>query len=541
VRQTAGRVDGQTAGVAVLAAVLLAVYPSIRLSVQSSRWRPEERVLISDFSAVEAVAASPFTVFAATTHGLTIYDRQTRTWRLPVTSLEGYPAARVRVALADGVGDAVWLGTAEGWARYDAGVRTWEQGAVPGGVASLMLDARDQASGIFVQGAFGWGFLPRGALFPVQDRPLPPPGQRVTPLDPRRALAQAPFAEAMRALILTDARLASYRFTAAARSPDRSELFFGSDGAGVVRVDPATGEWNRLVFGLIATRAGAVAAAPGGVWVASAGRVGERRGVTWVPVDLSADTTIEGTGTLGFPCVEGRRLLAQGRSLWVACERGIVRVDARSSGIRLFPMDAPAALAPAPDGVWVGSARGLFVVTNHDQLVSVGQVGQPVLALAAVRESLWVGTPGGLALLAPGTNDVVVPPGVAEQPALRAPIVALTLLADTLVAVTPEQLAWRDPASGRWTVLRTRAELGRVTALAPDVTSPANGGGGGGGVWIAGTSGLGFWDIGRATFRTLTVPLDVPAPVRDVAVDPPYVWVATDSGLVRFARDAALR
>src|SRR2546430_891502 len=134
-------------------------------------------------------------VFAATTHGLTIYDRQTRTWRLPVTSLEGYPAARVRVALADGVGDAVWLGTAEGWARYDAGVRTWEQGAVPGGVASLMLDARDQASGIFVQGAFGWGFLPRGALFPVQDRPLPPQGQRVTPLDPRRALAQAPFAE----------------------------------------------------------------------------------------------------------------------------------------------------------------------------------------------------------------------------------------------------------------------------------------------------------------------------------------------------------
>src|SRR5207244_11501895 len=95
--------------------------------------------------------------------------------------------------------------------------------------------------------------------------------------------------------------------------------------------------------------------------------------------------------------------------------------------------------------------------------------------------------------------------GVAEQPALRAPIVALTLLADTLVAVTPEQLAWRDPASGRWTVLRTRAELGRVTALAPDVTSPANGGGGG--VGIAGTGGRGLWRVGRATFRVLTVPL----------------------------------
>src|SRR5256885_13126758 len=42
-----------------------------------------------------------------------------------------------------------------------------------------------------------------------------------------------------------------FRSTAATRSPDRSELFFGSDGAGLVRVDPATGEWDRLAFGLI--------------------------------------------------------------------------------------------------------------------------------------------------------------------------------------------------------------------------------------------------------------------------------------------------
>jgi len=524
-------------GVRWLAAAL-SIVPSFHLSAQ--RWRPEDRALISDFSAVEAVAASPFSVFAATAHGLTIYDRQARTWRLPVTSLDGYPAARVRVALADGVADAVWLGTADGWARYDGTVRTWEQGVVPGGVASLMLDARDQASGIFVQGASGWGFLPRGALFPVPDRPLPPPGQRVTSLDPRTALAQAPFAEAMRALILTDPRLASYRFTAAARSPDRSELFFGSDGAGLVRVDPATGEWNPLRFGLVATRAGAVAAAPGGVWVASAGRVGERRGLTWVARDLSADTTIEGTGTLGFPCVEGRRLIARGRSLWLACERGVVRVDAPGSRIRLFALDGAAALAPAPDGVWVGSVRGLFVVSDEGSVVRVWS-DTPVLSLVAVRESVWVGTAGGLGLLAPGENTVAVPPDVAAQPALRTPIVALTLRADTLVAATPEQLGWRDPVRGRWTLLRSPAELGRVTALAPDASSTDGAGGAGGGVWIAGTNGLGFWDIGRATFRTLTVPLDVPAPVRDVAVDPPYVWVATDSGLVRFARDAALR
>ena len=315
--RTVGRSDRRTVGRCILTVIaVLSDGPTVR---QSARWRPEDRVLISDFSVIEAVAASPFTVFAATTHGLTIYDRQARTWRLPVTALDGYPPARVYAALADVVDNAVWLGTTDGWARYDANVRTWEQGRVPGGVASLMLDARDPASGIFVQGAFGWGFLPRGALVPVPDRPLPPPGQRMVPLDARTALAQTPLADAMRALILTDPRLSHYRFTAAARSPDLSELFLGSDGVGLIRLDPSTGQWDRLGFGLVAVRAGAVAAGPGrgdgeGVWVASAGRVAERRGLTWVAADLSADTTIEGWGALGFPCVDGRRLIASGPS-----------------------------------------------------------------------------------------------------------------------------------------------------------------------------------------------------------------------------------
>src|SRR3989442_6722300 len=401
---------------------------------------------------------------------------------------------------------------------------------------------------MFVQGAIGWGFLPRGVLLPVQDRRLPPPGQRVESLDARAALNQAPMADALRALILTDPRLRSYRFTAAARSPDRSELFLGSDGMGRIRIDPMTGEWSRLTFGLLATRAGAIATAPGGAWVASAGRVGERRGLTWVAADLSADTAIEGSGTLGFPCVEGRRLIASGPSLWLACERGVVRIDAGGSRIKLFELDAPSALARAPDGVWVGNARGLFVVTNDGNVVRVGQPrgrapglgsDMPVLSLVAVRETLWVGTAAGLGLLAPGTTDPLVPPDVAEQPALRAPIVALALLRDTLVAVTPDQLGWRDPATRRWTLVRGRPELGRVTALAAD--AGGGGGDGGGGVWLAGTNGLAFWDIARATFRVLGVPLDVPSPARAVAVDPPYGWVSTDSGLVRFARDAALR
>src|SRR2546427_536772 len=358
------RIAGWAVRTAALGAMPRTACPPIRLSAQSRFWRPEDRALISDFSYVTAVAASPFTVFGATTHGLVVYDRQARTWRLPVTTLDGYPASRVRAALADATGNAVWLGTTSGWARYDADAQRWDSGFVAGGVSNLVLDARDAASGVYVQGAFGWSFLPRGAIVPVADRPLPPPGQRIQPLDAGTALNLAPAAQALRALILTDPRLRAHRFLSAARSPDRSDLFFGTDGMGLVRVDAATAEWENLSYGLLSARAGAVALAPGGVWVASAGRVAERHGLVWVAADLSADTTLAGSGDgpPGFGCGAGRRLVAAGRLLWLPRGRGGGRIGTgRPPPPRLRPPEGPPAdagarRAPAAAG-WLGGAQ----------------------------------------------------------------------------------------------------------------------------------------------------------------------------------------
>ncbi|HEY6807827.1 MAG TPA: hypothetical protein VI160_03475 [Gemmatimonadales bacterium] len=514
---------------------MLTACPPGRLAAQL--YRPDERVVISDFSNVTAIAASPWLVFAATPNGLVIYDRGQHRWRTPVTFADGYPLATVRVALADQVGNAVWLGGDDGLSRYDVDANIWDHAGVAGGVRGLMLDTQDAGTGIFVLGAQGWGFLSRGGAFPVPGQPLPPPNRRIQPLDPRSALALAPVADASRAMLLTDRRLRSYQFTAAARTPDQGDLFFGTNGMGVLRYDPATNESEHLLFGLANPRADVVARGSSGVWTVGSARAGERRALTWVPDDLRETDNNEDALGRGTAVLFARRLLDANGAVWLATDHGVFRCPEHDGTGQLYelasglPSEDVRALAPAPDGVWAGTALGLAVITNDGKIVRLGTFDRAVLSLVAQRESVWVGTADGLGLLEPGAEAPAVTPELAAVAELRQPILALARTGDTVIAATPVNLAWRNPATAAWTVLRARADVGTVTTLAGDA----------GGAWIGGTTGLAYWNIARGTFKVLHVPLDVPAVVRDVTVEGRWLWVATDAGLVRFDRDAVLR
>jgi hypothetical protein len=440
--------------------------------------------VISDFSEIEAVAASSWFVFAATTHGLLIYDRISRRFRLPVTTLDGYPGGRVRRAIADPAANAVWLdlGTLIGYARYDVDGRVWTPGSLPSNVndQTLTVDA---------------------------------------------ALASAPLADAMRAAILTDTRLRTHQFTAAAATPDRPEIFFGTNGMGLVRVDKQTGEWEVLSYGLLGPAVGALAPATDGIWTATNARPGARHGVTWVASDLSATRSSEGgRAALGFSFLSSRRLLATGNQLWLATEQGVLRIDPSTFQSRLWDLPDATCLAPARDGIWVGTTRGLSFISGDERFRDIGPSGFAITSLLAAGETLWVGTNAGLGQVLPGAAAITTPAELADRPSTRVTVYALGRLQDTIVMATERDLLWRNPATRVWTAIPLPLTLGIPTAVAAVHD---------GRLWIGGTRGLAQADIATAFIHVHPVPYEVPAAVRDLAADRAFLWAATDSGLVR--------
>jgi ligand-binding sensor domain-containing protein len=512
----------------VWAALLATAAP---LAAQSRQWTERERVIVSDFRNVRALAASEARVYVASETGLGMYDRRFQRWEPPVTMAEGYPREPVFAALADPADDALWLGTALGVVRFRPIFRQFEVFLVPGGVRDFLYDRDDPFRGIYLRTTGGWEFLSRGAFSPSRE-PLPPASRRAGSLGVEALMSREPVVEAMRAAVLMDERMRTFNYTAAAVVPGTDEYYLGTNGGGVVRFDALIQRFEPLPFGLLSPGAGAVLAVPGGVWVGTDGRT-PRAGLTFVAEDLQRYAYEEGPRGTAFGGHSVRALMARGGEVWAATDRGVVRVVPNGETSRLttvngLPDNETFALAQGPSGAWIGTAAGLaFLPRDGDDVHVATGVPVPVLALAAARDTVWVGLTAGLGLAVPG-GDILIPPGWDSTPELREAIVAITRVADTLVVATVNHVLWQPP-EGRWRVVQSVGpQVGAIYTLAPDE----------GGVWVGGRNGLVRFGFVASDLRVFRVPGDVPGLVRGIASDRHYLWVATDAGLVRFERSA---
>jgi ligand-binding sensor domain-containing protein len=394
-----------------------------------------------------------------------------------------------------------------------------------------MYDRSDPFPGIYLLTPSGWLLLHRGGLI-ATPAPLPPPGRRVSPPRVEDVMRRAPIVDAMQGAVLLDERLRRFHYTSAAFAPDVETYYLGTDGMGLVQVEPLVTRFDALSFGMLGVGAGAVLAVPGGVWVGTDER-GPRAGLTFVDDDLQEYRFEEGPRGTGFGSPDVHALMARDREIWAGTGTGVVRIDQAGGTVRLGTVDGlpgPGvyALAQGPTGVWIGTDRGLgFLARDADKVRALEATGAAVLALAAARDTAWIGFADGLGLAAAG-GDVLVAPGTDTVPELRTGIVAVTRVADTVVAATVDRILWRA-GTETWLVERSfAADLGVIAALTADS----------GGVWIGGSGGLArYWFATRA-LSVLHAPADVPGAVRGVAVSRRYIWAATNAGLVRFRREA---
>jgi hypothetical protein len=347
-------------------------------------------------------------------------------------------------------------------------------------------------------------------------------------------LGSNPTLQANAAQILTDPRLRTVRYTCAARSVDNLGWYLGTSGVGLLYLADGAALPERLTFGLPSASVGAVLSWADGVWAATERTPQADAAVTFVAETLTEFRMLQGPPATGVPFTQVRKLAGQDRSLWAATDFGLARLQLADGRIDLvdqargLPDSRVYAVVSRQGRITIGTAHGIARVNDSLRVERlVPQFADAAYAIFPSGDSVWVGTSRGLFVALPNQRDVIRPATVASA-SLQAPVIAMASLGDTLVALTRDQLLWRNPRSAAWTLgPNLSGLLGKLCCFAAE----------GPGFWVAGEQGVGFARLQTPPIRTLREG-DLPASTNDLAVDQDYLWVATDGGLVRFALSA---
>jgi len=509
----------------ILAAACLA--PPAAAQSFTRDWRPDERIVIGDFSRVNAIATSVERVYIVAPSAVLVWNPQFHHWEGSFDAPDAALLNRVFIALADPVDNSLWMARQNGWVHYQPDLRIWDQGPVSDGIQTIAFDQNNPGAGLYLRTRRGWQQLPRGGGVPV---PSPAPGRPLAPATVEQAIRSNPALQANAAAILTDNRLRSVRYTAAARSFDNRGWYLGTSGIGAMYADDGSAIPERLSFGLPADPVGAVFSWPGGVWAATSRTSVADASLTFVGSDLGEFSSFPGPSAMGTPFDQARDLAGQGKSLWAATNRGVARLDPSADRIDLvdegrgLPDVRVYSIVSRGGRITVGTERGIARVSDSLEVTRIAPAYNDVAyAVFPAGDSTWVGTPTGIRLALPGMANLVRPEGL-TSPSLQVPVIDLAIVGDTLVALTHDGFLWRDPRTRRWALgPNLSALLGRLRRFAPDRS----------GFWLAGERGVGFARLNAPPLRTLRDG-DLPGVVNDLAVDADHLWVATERGLVRF-------
>jgi hypothetical protein len=529
--------------------------------------RRDERQIIGSYADVRALGISRRYVYAGTPSGIAVYDRVLNAWLPPFSRELGFGDDRITALAGDPIEDALWYGVPGAIVQYRPATEQLQRTSVVG-VPELIVFERGGTGDALVRASGAWTRISRvGIATPLVG--APPAASVVAPTLLGDVYEKFPALRSGAGLVLRD-DVAASRGTRALRnvmitsgtiSPERpSEVWLGTNGDGLYRVDPTFQQSTPLRFGPMETGVGAIALAADGVWTAGLGQSPTRSGLSFGSNDLQRWRWVEGTISVPMIGVRAQAMSLRSSRAWIATDRGVMRVvlgtgDAFRAWSTLdgLPDARVYAVAARDDGAWVGTARGLAFVAERapDAARAAGDVaetaslgsgaqgvtaslltGTSVYALQAIGDTLWAGTSAGLTAIsmsrATVLGGVAVTAGQSGDPALRRAVRALAWSDSVLIAITDDAAL---------SIVRGRVE--RVASLDPRAV--------GDGARLAmderavvmtGTDGVVVMIRNTGVPRLLRVPSDIPAPVLDVAMSRDWLWLATPEGIVRFRRAA---
>jgi hypothetical protein len=291
----------------------------------------------------------------------------------------------------------------------------------------------------------------------------------------------------------------------------------------------------RLLFGLESDRAVALFPAARGVWVLTDPTAVTGGAVTWIPDDAGEFRTLLGTFGSGLDFTRGYDLVGEGAALWAGTDAGLIRLESNGASAdvldegRGLPDQRVYGLAAWRGTVYAATRGGIVRV---DDTLGVERIAPdfpgPAFDVAVRGDTVYAGTPQGVFAAPPGAADLERPAESMTRVEALQGVQRLRWYGDTLVALSRDALLFRA-AAGPWQVgPRLSSALGVLRALAPWRE----------GFWVAGQRGVSFVTLGGGPGLALTAPGDLPGEPTDVAVEGPWLWVATLAGVVRFRLDA---
>ena len=526
--------------------------------------RRDERQFIGSYATVQAVALSRRFVYAVTPDGIAIYDRLVNAWQPPLTRDNGFTDMQITAIAGDPIEDAVWYGAPGAIVVYRPQVDQVQRSIISGVPDYIAFD-RTPLGDAYVRATGTWSRVSRTGLVTPIARP-PTAASLIAPRSLNDVFAQYPILRTSQSLLSRNQRadraLRTYPIVSGGVSDDRaSEVWLGTAGDGLYKVDPAFQQATPLRFGPIDGGIGALALAADGIWAAGLGDASPsvasgnrqpRAGLSFASNDLQRWRWID--GTIAVPLIGARAdaMAVRGNRAWIATDRGLVRVrldgsEAIAAWTTLdgMPDDRVLSLAATAEGTWAGTARGLVWVSDsadarNPRTRGIGQrllENTSVFALQAIGDTLWIGTSAGLVALAGGngaglnvaTSALSRPLGA--EPALRRPVRAMAWSDSVLLAATDDGVLQLTPRRATEPIRVPDLDgrpVGQVTRLVMDDRT----------IFLAGTDGLLVASRRGGARRLLRAPRDLPGPVTDVVASREWLWVGTPFGILRLRRSA---